>query len=466
MSSPGPEVAPGPSESTPGSEPGALLHILGAGFGIAGAVGSSIGAGILRTPGLVAAQLGSGPLLLAAWLLGGVYSLLGGLAVAELAAALPSAGGWFVYARRAAGDGAGFAVGWIDWLGQCAGLAWVAVTISEYTLALVPGLPLSGRAIALLVLLGFALLQCFGLAAGSLSQKLLTFAKAFAFLALIAACFLLAPPAPLGPQLAPLPPPQGLALAGAFVFALQGVITTYDGWHSPIYFAEEFAAPATDLPRSLVGGVLAVSGLYLLVNLALLRVLSLPELAESPLPLAAAARVLFGGAGGQLITVLALVSCLGLINAVIMAAPRVLYGLSRDGLGLPLLVRVNAGGTPVAALALTAAAAAALVLVADFAVLLGMAAFLYVLLYATGIASLVVLRWREPELPRPFRDWGYPLTALTVGLTSLAFLLGALWSDTRNSLLALGLILLSVPLHWGLRRLAAGSSASDLPPLA
>ncbi|MFM7676253.1 MAG: APC family permease [Synechococcus sp.] len=415
-------------------------------------MGSSIGAGILRTPGLVAAQLGSAPLLFAAWVLGALYALLGGLAVAELAATLPSAGGWFVYARRAGGNGAGFAVGWIDWLGHCAGLAWVAVTIAEYTHALLPALPLAGRAIALLVLLAFALLQCFGLEAGSASQKLLTIAKALGFLGLIAACFLLAPPGALGPALPLEPPPQGFALAAAFVFALQAVITTYDGWHSPIYFAEEFADPATDLPRSLVGGVLAVGGLYLLVNLALLRVLSLPEMAASPLPLAAAARVLFGGPGGQVITVLALISCLGLINAVIMAAPRVLYGLSRDGLGLPLLTEVNAGGTPVAALALTTAAAAALVLVGDFAVLLGMAAFLYVLLYATGIASLVVLRWRDPELARPFRDPGYPVTALTVGFTSLAFLVGALWSDRRSSLLAVGLILLSVPLHWALQR--------------
>ncbi len=134
----------------------------------------------------------------------------------------------------------------------------MAVTIAEYTHALLPALPLPGRAIALLVLLAFALLQCFGLEAGSVSQKLLTIAKALGFLGLIAACFLLAPPGALGPALTQEPPPQGLALAAAFVFALQAVITTYDGWHSPIYFAEEFADPAAALPRSLVGGVLAV----------------------------------------------------------------------------------------------------------------------------------------------------------------------------------------------------------------
>ncbi|QPN59590.1 APC family permease [Synechococcus sp. CBW1002] len=453
-------AVPSPSESPPSQ--GSLLHILGASFGIAGAVGSSIGAGILRTPGLVAAQLGSAPLMLLVWLGGGIYSLFGALAVAELAAALPSAGGWYVYARRAAGDQAGFSVGWIDWLGQCAGLAWVAVTIGEYSAALLPWLPVGSKAIGLVVLLTFALVQLLGLAAGSLSQKLLSLAKAGAFLILIAACFWFAPhaassaaPASAGPLAdASLTPPQGRALAVGLVFALQAVITTYDGWHSPIYFAEEFSDPAAALPRSLVGGVLAVTGLYLLVNLALLQVLSLPELAGSRLPLADAARLLFGGGGAQLITVLALISCLGLINAVIMAAPRVLYGLARDGLFLNAVAGVSSAGTPLFALGITTLTAAALLLVGDFAILLGMAAFFYVLLYATGIAALFVLRWRDPELARPFRDWGYPFTAATVGITSLAFLVGEVVSDTRNSLLAVGLILLSWPLHQAFRRLS------------
>ncbi|NDC15686.1 MAG: amino acid permease, partial [Synechococcaceae bacterium WB9_2_170] len=137
-------------------------------------MGGSIGAGILRTPGLVAAQLGSPPLVMAAWVLGGLYVLMGAIAVAELGAALPSTGGWTVYARRALGDQAGFAVGWIDWLGHCAGLAWVAVTIGDYTHSLFPAITLSSSSIALVVLLVFGLIQLAGLQAGSLSQQLLS----------------------------------------------------------------------------------------------------------------------------------------------------------------------------------------------------------------------------------------------------------------------------------------------------
>jgi len=206
-----------------------------------------------------------------------------------------------------------------------------------------------------------------------------------------------------------------------------------------VYFAEEFSDPTHDLPRSLIGGVLAVLALYLLINLALLHVLPLRLLAQSTLPAADAARALLGPAGGGVITAVALVALLGLINTVVMAAPRILYGLGRDGLLPAFLAGVNAGGTPLPALLITAGGAALLVLAGSFERLLGMGAFLYVGLPLVGVAALLWLRRQEPDLPRPFRSWAHPLPALLVGGVSLAFLLAALWSDSLNSLLALAL---------------------------
>lgn len=451
---PSPEISsPEPGAAAP-PESGQLLSILGVGFGLAGAVGGSIGAGILRTPGLVAAQLGNGPLILAAWALGGFYVLLGALAVAELGAAMPRAGGWTVYARRALGDQVGFAVGWIDWVGHCAGLAWVLVTIGAYTTALIPSIPLQGSGIALLVLLLFALIQLIGLEAGRFSQELLSLVKALAFLALIGACLLFSPGQ--GPELTgaggPTPPGGPAALLIAAVFALQAVITTYDGWQSPIYFAEEFSAPAREVPRSLIGGLLVVIGLYLLVNLALLKVLPIADLAASDLPLADAARALFGPLSGRVILVLALISSLGLVNTSIMCAPRILYSLSRDGLFHGAFLQVRPSGTPVNALIATTLLTFLLMLFADFNRLLGVAALLYVLLYLAGMVSMLVLRWKEPELPRPFKPPGGAWAAATVALGSLAFLVAAALNDTTNSLLALALITLSLPLNWLQRR--------------
>lgn len=175
------------------------------------------------------------------------------------------------------------------------------------------------------------------------------------------------------------------------------------GWASPVYFAEEFSEPERDLPRSLIGGVLAVTALYLLINLAL-------------------------------------VSLLELINTVVMAAPRILYGLGRNGLVPGYLAAVNDGGTPTVALLLTSAAAAGLVLAGSFERLLAMGALLYVSLPLAGIAALVALRRQEPELPRPFRCWGYPLTPLLVAAVSLAFLLGAVVHDWVDGLAALALV--------------------------
>ena len=440
---------------------GRLLNILGVAFGLAGAVGGTIGGGILRTPGLVASELGGGGAVLLAWLLGGLYGLLGAICVAELGASLPRSGGWTVYARRAFGDGAGFVVGWTDWLGHCAGVAWVAITAGDYARVLVPDLPLSSKAIALLVLALFTLIQLQGVRAGSGSQLVLSLAKTIAFLTLVLACFLVADPLP-PPQL-PMTPAAGSSgwwlQAAGWVLALQAIISTFDGWHSPIYFAEEFSEPARDLPRSLIGGVLAVIALYLLINLALLRVLPLADLAASTLPLADAAQRLFGNVGGQLITALALLSVLGLINTCVLSAPRVLYALASDGLFLPAASRVSEGGTPTVALLLTSAAMALLVAFADFPILLAIASFLYVGLYASGIAALFVLRWREPDLQRPFRAWGHPVSGLVVLAGSLAFLAGALLEDPTHSLEALALVAAAAPFHLLNRRLS-----SDAPP--
>ncbi|MBW0166536.1 MAG: APC family permease [Vulcanococcus sp.] len=423
---------------------GGLLSVLGVAFGLAGSVGGTIGAGILRTPGLVAAQLATAPLVLGAWLVGGLYALLGAICIAELAASLPRAGGWYVYAEQAFGRRAGWLVGWTDWLAHCIGLAWVATTVGELLVEWIPAqiaAPWEGQVIALAVLVLFSAIQWLGVRAGGASQELLSLIKAVAFLGLAAASFLLpsaAPEAAASDLTVVLP--EGSTLWIGAVLALQAVITTFDGWASPVYFAEEFSQPARDLPRSLIGGVLAVLALYLLINGALLHVLPMQTLSQATLPAADAARRLMGSHGAQLITAVALVSLLGLINTVVMAAPRILFGLSRDRLMPAFLSQVNQGGTPVAALLLTSCSAALLVLVGSFDHLLGMGAFLYVGLPLSGIAAQLWLRRHQPELPRPFRSWGYPVTPCVVGAGSLAFLAGAMVSDTADSLLAIALV--------------------------
>src|SRR5499433_1657015 len=183
---------PPATATTPGRHKSGLLRILGVGFGLAVIFGGTIGVGILRLPGTVAAKLGNYWLILLVWIIGGLYALLGSVSVTELGAMLPQAGGFYVYARRAFGGFAGFAVGWGDWLNNCAVLAYASITASEYLAELFPKARLlrNGTAAALAILMFFTLLQWIGVRSGSRTQKLTSSVTALAFLVLVIASFL------------------------------------------------------------------------------------------------------------------------------------------------------------------------------------------------------------------------------------------------------------------------------------
>ena len=171
-------------------KPGGLLRILGVAFGLAVIVGSTLGIGILRTPGLVAGQLASRSSILMVWLAGGLYTLLGAVCLTELGTMLPQAGGYYVYARRAFGDTAGFAVGWSDWITYCAVLGYVTIAMGEFTAVLVPSLTPAIKLVAVTVLVCFTALQWAGLRMSSRFQEWTTAVKFLAFLALVAACLI------------------------------------------------------------------------------------------------------------------------------------------------------------------------------------------------------------------------------------------------------------------------------------
>lgn len=191
---------------------------------------------------------------------------------------------------------------------------------------------------------------------------------------------------------------------------------------------------------------------YLLVNLALLYTLPIPELAGSVLPAADAAQRIFGGHGGRIITALSLVSLLSVINATLLIATRVLFAMSRDHLFFKKAAEVHPRGTPLLAMWLTTGASVLLVVSGSFETLVAIAAVFFVLCYLSGFVSLFVLRKREPNLERPFRVWGYPWTPGIAAVGSVLFLIGNLFSDTRNSLYAFALIAVSYPVFLAMTR--------------
>lgn len=412
-----------------------LRRILGLGFGLAVIVGATLGIGILRTPGLVAGQLGSTPLILLVWTFGCLYTLIGAICFTELGTMLPQAGGYYVYARRAFGHTVGFAVGWSDWLTYCSVLGYISIGLAEFVGVLAPGVAHHVTPIAIGGLLGLVALQWTGVRVSSRFQEVTTAAKFLAFAALVVACLLLGHSA--GPGTAP--PSPGATFAGVII-ALQSVVITYGGWQSALYFTEEDRDPARNLPRAMIGGVVAVIGVYLLVNIALLRVLPIPRMAASTLPAADAAQAIAGARGADILTILSIVSLAPLLNAILMIGTRIFFAMGRDNPVPGWALAVNAGGTPTGATVVTTAVAIVLIATGTFQTLVALTSFFLAANYFVCSLALVVLRRREPDLHRPFRAWGYPWSAWIVVIGAAAFLFGALRADTRDALIALALI--------------------------
>lgn len=407
----------------------ALLRILGVAFGLAVIIGSTVGAGILRTPGAVVAQVGSGPLALLVWAIGGIYALLGAAALADLATTIPKSGGFYVFARRALGPRAGFVIGCADWLCNTAFIAYGAIALGEYAERL--GFP-SGRLAGACAIIGFTVVQLFGMRLSSRTQELASFIKAIAFVALIAALLLATPAAPAS---MPAPASATLTLA-SIVLSLQLVIGAYDGWQAGMYFAGEDRDPSRNLPRAFIGGIVIVMAVYLLMNIALLRVLPLDRLAASELPAADAAGIVFGDGGATLITVLSLGSLLPLVSAILLTTTRILYAMADDGAAPRRLALVSSGGTPVPALAVSSMVALLFLASPTFDAIAAIAAVFAVVGYAGAFISLLVLRRREPDLPRPFRSWGYPWTTAVVLAGALLFLAGMVVAAPWESAIA------------------------------
>jgi APA family basic amino acid/polyamine antiporter len=422
-----------------------LLKILGVAFGLAMIVGNTIGSGILRTPGDVAAQLPNGAWFLGVWAAGGVYALFGAMTMAELAVALPKSGGQYVYARRALGEYAGFVIGWTDWISCAAAVAAGSIALGELSGSLAPALAPYGTAIAVAVTVVFTAVHWIGVRSGDITQEVLSAIKVVALLAVAAACFM-APGASNAGDAAPAFP-SGFVVLSAIVLAFQNVLYTYDGWNGVVYFSGEMRDPGREIPRAMAWGVVAVAAVYLSLNAAYLHSLGIAHLAGEKFAASAAALAVFGTTGARIVNAVMVVSILGNVSAIIMQASRVPFAMAADGLLPRSTARVNRGGTPDVSLAATGLVVITLILSGTFETVIALAAFYYVMQYAVTFTSLFVLRRREPELPRPYRAWGYPWIPALVLLGAVAFIVGSFFGDRVNSIRAVLGIAASYPVY-------------------
>jgi basic amino acid/polyamine antiporter, APA family len=469
-------------------ERGKLLQILGVGFGIAVAVGNTISAGIVRTPGDIAARLPNHWLFFAVWFGGAFYALMSAFQLAELATAIPKSGGQYNFSRRAIGDYAGFIVGWSDWLSTCGTTGAVGIVIGEYMahmfrpfggsfqlsgalgdflsrlspdLANIPRLKVTAVSVIIL----FALLQWKSISMGSKVQNFTTVLKGLVFFIMVIACFTLgghlrqtSEAASFAHAAAPIAIPVGAALVTALLLGIQATIYTYDGWDGVIYFGDEIKNPGYLVPRAIFASLFSIVLIYLLVNAAVLYVLPMNEIAGNTFSLGLAAERVFGAYGDFIFRSIMVLALFSSLNALHLMGARVIYAMSRDGLFFRAVSRVNKGGTPTVGLLLSAIVGLAFAIF-SFERVIAMLAFFFVTNYLLSFVSLFLLRMREPALPRPYRAWGYPWTTALALLGSIGFLIGAVREDRTNSLLTLVALACSYPVYRVLKFVSSRSPA-------
>jgi basic amino acid/polyamine antiporter, APA family len=460
----------------PHKERGKLLQILGVGFGIAVAVGNTISAGIVRTPGDIAARLPNQWLFFSVWFGGAFYALMSAIQLAELGSAIPKSGGQYNFSRRAIGDYAGFIVGWSDWLSTCGTTGAVGIVIGEYMAHMFSpfdgSFRLSGSFGALLarlspevanipklkitavsVILLFAVLQWKSVSMGSKVQNFTTVLKGLVFFVMVIACFAFGGHLRRTAEVAPLVKaavPFGATLVTALLLGIQATIYTYDGWDGVIYFGDEIKNPGHLVPRAIFASLFSIVFIYLLVNAAVLYVLPMNEVAGNNFSLGLAAERVFGHHGDFIFRAIMVLALFSSLNALHLMGARVIYAMSRDGLFFGAISRVNKGGTPTLGLLLSAVVGVAFAIF-SFERVIAMLAFFFVTNYLLSFASLFLLRAREPALARPYSAWGYPWTTAIALLGSIAFLLEAIREDRTNSILTLIALACSYPVYRALK---------------
>jgi APA family basic amino acid/polyamine antiporter len=409
-------------------------------------IGGIVGGGIFRTPAAVAERVGSPGLILAVWVVGGIVALIGALCFGELGQRSPRAGGGYVYLREVWGALPAFLYGWALLLVIASGaIAAIAVTFADYTLALTGLPPRFTLPLAIAAIFFVSGVNYLGVRPGAMVQNVFTLLKLLALAALIT----------VGLAAGPLPPSsEPTGSPGAFGAALVPVLFTYGGWQQTNFIAEEMVNPERDLPRALLLGVALVVAVYLLANVAYLRVLGASGLAASTAPAADAAAAVLGPEGGTLIAAGIAVSTFGFLNLVILVTPRVFQAMAADGVFFPQLARLHpVHRTPAAAIGLQAVWASALALSGSFSQLVDYVAFADWVFFGLTVAGLFVYRHRDrqdgrPAEPGAFRTPGYPWTPALFVAAAGFVVASSVAANPRNALMGSGLLLLGVPVYW------------------
>lgn len=457
-------------------------------------IGTAIGSGIFLVPSDMIKAVGSPAMVFAVWIFGGILTLFGALTYAELSAALPEAGGEYVYLNAAYGPFFGFVYGWTQtWVAKSASIATLATGFYTYLADFFPGLqaaawtihapigpnggPLEiryGQLFAIALILFLAGVNYLGVRWGGGVQVGVTALKLALIGALIAAGLSSSAAQATHLHTGIAPVPGGIA---GFFAALVAALWAYDGWNNAGMLGSEIERPSRNLPLALIGGTLAMIGIYLLANLAYFSVMSSAQVAGSDRVAADMMRAVLeknghSVLGGSAVSIAAMISIFAALNGSILSGSRVPYAMSRDGLFFTVFGRVHPHfRVPSTAILLLGVWSSFLLLSGHYKELYTLVIFPSWILYAMAAASVIVLRKRRPDLERPYRVLGYPAVPLLFVAVAVALLYSTLRTSPRESGIGFAVIVLGLPFYFHWKHVLAkhppsGVGAGKMPPEA
>jgi APA family basic amino acid/polyamine antiporter len=415
-------------------------------------IGCVIGSGIFIVPAEVATQVASPILMLGVWLVGGVASFFGALAFSELGAAYPAAGGMYVYLRESFGSLIAFLFGWSLFLVIDSGaIATLAVAFSSnYLTYFVPMSPWTQKMVALAFIVVHVAINYVGVRWGALVQNILMVVKFGAILAVTLLVFIFAKGNTANfvqPEIGTFSP----GVLSSFGVALVASLWAYKGWECVTFSCGEIKKPERNLPLGLFTGTLLVLFCYLITNMAYLYVAPTSQIAKSPTIAADAMSKAIGPVGGSVIAFVILFSIFGAAGAIVMTSPRVYFAMARDGLFFQKIAAVHPKYlTPYISILALGVWSAILSLSGTFDQLLTYVIFGQWIFFGLTVASVFILRRKRPDLPRPYKTWGYPITPFLFILCALYISLNSLITQFTSSMAGLLVILIGIPayLYW------------------
>ena len=447
-------------------------------------IGTVIGSGIFLVPHDMILRVGKPGWVFVVWVFGGLLTLAGALSYAELAAAIPEAGGEYAYLREAYGPLWGFLYSWTQmWVAKSGSIATLATGFFYYLANFFPsldgvfyrlplplgphGAPLDlhwGQLLAIGLIAALAWLNYFGVKLGGDVQVAVTAVKVALIAGIIVAGL------GFGSPHAPAPASAVPLTAAGFFAALVAALWAYDGWNNVAMVASEVRDPQRNLPRALIGGTLAVIAIYLLANAAYFRVLSPEQVGASPRVAGEMMRHILGAAGAGGVSIAAMISIFAALNGSILTGARVPYAAARQGYFFRAIARVDEKHrTPGVSILALCTWSALLVLSGSYRQLFTYVIFASWILYGMAAAAVIVLRIKRPDLNRPYRTLGYPVVPILFVLVAGVFIISTLWDSPRESIMGIVLILLGLPFYayWS-RRLhseaTAGTAGGEMEP--